>query len=311
MRRGGADVAVVGLFGGTGDQPVRRMCIRRRLACVRVNMPDHQNSEPTFRSVRQFVRDLRFPLPLLRPDVLMPFTTLPNVLSGIAWRSVGASACVWNQRDAGLEMTFNPWQNLALASTTDFISNSKDGLEFLTKQRGVAASKIRLVYNGVDLPPPLQGVADTLGAVGVSESYFTAVMLANITPFKDHLTLVRAWRIVCDRVGHLKPTLLLAGRKDQPGPVLQEIRRLGLEREVILVGEVADVFELASCGRPGGFCRTERRHAQRGIRVDGSRQSGGRDGHSRVSGRGWRTVRGADADRGRGGDGGRDHPFRK
>ena len=35
----------------------------------------------------------------LRPDVLLPYTSRPNVLCGLVWRVAGASLCVWNQQD--------------------------------------------------------------------------------------------------------------------------------------------------------------------------------------------------------------------
>ncbi|MBM2821994.1 MAG: glycosyltransferase, partial [Thermoleophilia bacterium] len=43
----------------------------------------------------RFVRALRRG----RPDLVMPFCALPNVLSGIGWRMAGASTCVWYQAD--------------------------------------------------------------------------------------------------------------------------------------------------------------------------------------------------------------------
>ncbi len=34
-----------------------------------------------------------------RPDVLLPYCDVPNVVCGLTWRGVGARTCVWNQRD--------------------------------------------------------------------------------------------------------------------------------------------------------------------------------------------------------------------
>jgi glycosyltransferase involved in cell wall biosynthesis len=236
----GAKVAVVGLFGGFVEQPVRKMCIERRLACVRVNMPEHKQGVPTFRSVRQFARDMAF----LQPDILLPFMTLPNVLCGIVWQKVGASACIWNQRDEGRELAINRWHNLALTNVTHFISNSRDGVEYLAGQRGVPRQKINLIFNGVQLTAPQQPVAAVRHAIGASPSSFMAVMLANINQYKDHLTLIRAWKIVCDRRGDIDPILVLAGRKDYAEEIENLISELGLQRQIKMIGAVSDVSSL-------------------------------------------------------------------
>ena len=235
-----AKVAVVGLFGGLGDQPVRRMCVQRRLSCLRVNMPEHRDGVPTFRSVRQFARDLAF----LQPDILLPYTSLPNVLCGIVWQKVGAIACIWNQRDEGRELSINRWHNLALQNATHFISNSRDGAAFLTAHRGVPSQKLSLIFNGVELPIPKKTPAEVRHELGIPNHSFMAVMLANIHRFKDHTTLVRAWRIVCDRLGEMNPVLVLAGRKDDAAGIEHLISELGLDRQIKLIGVVADVSSL-------------------------------------------------------------------
>jgi glycosyltransferase involved in cell wall biosynthesis len=235
-----ANVAVVGLFGGFVEQPVRRMCIQRRLACLRVNMPEHQDGVPTFRSIRQFARDLAF----LKPDILLPFMTLPNVLCNIVRRRVGASVCIWNQRDEGRELAFNRWHNLALKTANHFISNSRDGVEYLTTQRGVSPKNIHLIFNGVQLPALQQPPAAVRQALGLSASSFVAVMLANINRYKDHATLVRAWRIVCDRLGDMDPILILAGRKDYAEDIEPLIAELGLQGQIKMIGAVSDVSSL-------------------------------------------------------------------
>jgi hypothetical protein len=34
-----------------------------------------------------------------RPDVLLPYCDVPNVVCGLVWRHVGARTCLWGQRD--------------------------------------------------------------------------------------------------------------------------------------------------------------------------------------------------------------------
>jgi glycosyltransferase involved in cell wall biosynthesis len=235
-----ASVAIVALFGGIGDQPVRRLCIERRLPCLRVNMPEHRAAVPSFAAIRQFVRDIRF----LQPDLLLPYTTLPNVLCGLAWRVAGARGCIWNQRDEGRELQPNGWHAAAIRNVSHFISNSRDGVDCLVREHHVPTEKIQLIYNGVDLPPPTESRRIMRERLAVAPDSFVAVMLANIHAYKDHPTLVRAWRIVCDRLPERSPTLLLAGRADAPAEVEHLIASLGLRERVRLIGPVGDVSSL-------------------------------------------------------------------
>jgi len=44
-----------------------------------------------------------------RPDVLLPYTFVPNVVCGLIWKWTGARACVWNQRDEGVMRFVTEW----------------------------------------------------------------------------------------------------------------------------------------------------------------------------------------------------------
>jgi glycosyltransferase involved in cell wall biosynthesis len=125
-----------------------------------------------------------------------------------------------------------------------FISNSTDGVEFLATECGVARERIELIFNGVDLPPPKVSAAEVRANLGLATDDFVAVMLANIHQYKDHATLVRAWKIVCERLPEMNPTLLLAGREDDGGTVRGLIGALSLQKRIQLLGPVADVSSL-------------------------------------------------------------------
>jgi glycosyltransferase involved in cell wall biosynthesis len=235
-----ADVAIAALFGGLGDQPIRQFCIEHGLPCLRVNMPEHRASVPSFRSIRQFARDIAF----LKPDILLPYTILPNVLCGITWQIAGAKVCIWNQRDGGLDLGKTGWHLAAMSNTRHFISNSRSGAAALTTNGAIDPRRIEVILNGVNLPPALRPSAVVRAEWGIAPEAFVGVMMANITRYKDHPTLIRAWRIVCDRLPSLNPTLLLAGRKDDIGQIQDLIASLHLSERVRLIGPVADVSSL-------------------------------------------------------------------
>lgn len=235
-----AEVAVIALFGGLGNQMLRHICVQNRMPAIRVSMPEHTEMTPTFRSVRQFAREMRF----LRPDILLPYTSLPNVLCGVTWRLAGAKVCVWNQRDEGRELPRERWQLAATRNTRCFISNSRVGAACLIEPFNIPADQVHLVFNGVALPAPEESRADLRQRLGIGAGAMVGVMVANIHRYKDHATLVRAWQLVCRGYAAAEPTLLLAGREADTDSLKALIRDLGLEARVRFLGQVKDVASL-------------------------------------------------------------------
>lgn len=180
-----------------------------------------------------------------RPDILLPYTSFPNVVCGLAWRWTGARVCIWNQRDAGLNLDSPavPW---AIRNTPLFLSNSQIGAETLIRRFRVRPERIRVVRNGVRLPAAQRDRSQWRADLGVDESCFLACMLANLQPYKDHATLLRAWRLVVDRLDQQgrTATLLLAGRLDAAEGLQALARELHLEDKVRFLGAVEDVSGL-------------------------------------------------------------------
>lgn len=238
-----AQVDIVALFGGLGNQAVRRLCVERRLPCLRVSMPEHIHTSPSFRSLLQFAREIHF----LQPDILLPYTSMPNVLCGVTWRQSGAKTCLWNQRDHGLDLPSERWQRAALANTPWFLTNARSGMDCLVNQRGIPAAQVRLVFNGV-APPPAKESSQTLRPrLGISDQSLVGVMLANLHCYKDHETLIRAWKLVDARLGvggAMPPTLLLAGREDDAKNLKALVSQLELTHRVRFLGPVDDVSSL-------------------------------------------------------------------
>jgi glycosyltransferase involved in cell wall biosynthesis len=87
-------------------------------------------------------------------------------------------------------------------------------------------------------------------------------VVANLQKNKDHETLLRAWRIACDRLGAplarqagegpgVRALLVLAGRLDAPAAIQGLIGELQLDQSVRLLGEVDDVSGLLSAADLG------------------------------------------------------------
>ncbi len=196
-----------------------------------------------FGQVRDVLRFIRF-IRLQRAEVLLPYCMFQNVLCGLTWRLGGARVCIWNQRDEG-RSRLEPWvERVAVRQTRCFVSNSQHGATFLAETLGVPDRLVHLVHNGVDLPPGESAPVERRVRAVVPPGAFVACMVANIHGFKDHLTLVKSWREVANRLATTgrDAHLLLAGeRGDRYDAVLEEVRRLDLSSRIHFLGPVRDV----------------------------------------------------------------------
>jgi glycosyltransferase involved in cell wall biosynthesis len=246
-RRGLAAIAVWAFEPGPG--------VGRLLAADIPTRVIHPGSEGSIARRARLLARYAYALRCARPDVLLPFTDFPNRVTGAVWPLTGAAACVWNQRDEGREVTRHPLERLAIRQCSTFVANSAVGRQHLVSTFGVAEDRISIIPNGVSPPEPMPDRAAARRAFGVDAGALLAVMVANLHGFKDHETLVRAWRLVVDaREG--EPVLLLAGR---PGDAAERIRglcvELGVARSIRLLSSRREgcpnaVLEAMAAGLP-------------------------------------------------------------
>jgi glycosyltransferase involved in cell wall biosynthesis len=189
-------------------------------------------------------------------DVILPYTMLPNVVCGLIWRWTGARLCIWNQRDEGLYRMERRAEHRAIRQTPWFVSNSQAGVDFLIRTFGVNPDRIRLIHNGVELARPESDRPTWRSRLGVSEDCFLACMVANLSVFKDHVTLLKSWRKVVDRMDAISrpAVLLLAGRFNTTYESLKVLANdLELGRSVRFLGKVNDIAGLLSAVDLGVF----------------------------------------------------------
>ena len=200
-------------------------------------------------SIRRFAWLLR----AASPDMLLPYTWLPNVVCGFVWKSTGARVCVWNQRDEGLFLPKKTWERWAVERTPRFISNSHAGARFLIERLKVDAARVQVVHNGVEPSAPQMDRAAWRKRLEIDDASFVACMVGNLHTNKDHETLLRAWRIVI-RTLERKAVLVLAGRHDGAYiPLVALTRELEIEDGVRFAGYVNDVAGLLSAVDIGVF----------------------------------------------------------
>lgn len=180
-----------------------------------------------------------------RPDVLLPYIFGPNLVCGAVWRWAGASFCLWQQRDEGLGAGRGRAARWAARRTLQFAANSAASAAFLTKVLRVPETRVRIIHNGVVLPPPLEARSSWRNRLRISAPSCVACMVANLHSQKDHSTLLRAWRLVLDRMKEAWPALVLAGRFDDRASALKALAgELELGSSVQFLGPVEDISGL-------------------------------------------------------------------
>jgi glycosyltransferase involved in cell wall biosynthesis len=138
-------------------------------------------------------------------------------------------------------------ERMAVRQYRQFIANSTAGVEFLIREMGVARRRISFIPNGVE-EPKVNPQIDWRARLDLKPDQLLVVKLANITRFKDHMTLLRGWKIVQDAwTGTDRPLLALAGYCSE---AYEECHRFiveaGIESTVRFLGSINEVPELVN-----------------------------------------------------------------
>jgi glycosyltransferase involved in cell wall biosynthesis len=180
-----------------------------------------------------------------QPQLLLSYTTVPNLAAALLWRLCGVRLCVWNQADAGLLLAPTWLHRCAISRVRQFIANAEGGRQYLLATFGLAPSRVRLIRNGISLAPPLDDRAAWRQRLSAAPDAVLVVMVANLSRYKDHATLLRAWHQLLSSRGDRNDLLVLAGRfDDQAAPLQQQAEQLGIAGQVRFLGAVSDVAGL-------------------------------------------------------------------
>ena len=188
----------------------------------------------------------RFTRTRVKPDFLLPYVGVNSKVAGLIWRGAGARYAWWNQRDEGREIYGSRLDRYVLRNVSDVVSNSWEGKRFLVETCGVDGSRVRVLNNAVPLPVPGDG-SQWRERLRLGADDRLMVMAANLTKWKDHETLLRAFAITRSSPGASRYHLALAGRFDERGLYLKSLAfDLGLSGSVDFLGPVSDMSSLYS-----------------------------------------------------------------
>lgn len=246
----GAEVQVWGTMGTSGS--LTAICDRFQIPWRIVPFRWEESRAKNLAGMTKFGSILRRE----RPDIILPYLAPTNLLCNLVWPFTGARMSVWNQRDLGLDRVHSRYEKTAIRRASCFIANSNHVAEYLRQELGVNPARVRVVRNGVALRQPEEDGKTWRERLGLSPECWVACMVANLNDNKDHATLLRAWRIVVDRLHESgrAAALLLAGRFGGTHEALKALAfDLRLGDSVKFLGQVGDISGLLSAVDLGVF----------------------------------------------------------
>lgn len=187
----------------------------------------------------------------LKPDILHTLIPACNVLGGVAGKLAGVRSMVCTKlalgyyRDksrilARLENIVDPWFDLIHCK-------SRAIMEDVLKREPVSPTKLRLVYNGIDLSrfANLPAREVVRAELQIPNDCFVVGTVANLIPYKGHSEIVEAAAFLRDRFP--RALFLWVGRDDGIGSELQKkARRMGVEDRILFIGPRQDVPRILS-----------------------------------------------------------------
>lgn len=196
-----------------------------------------------FITLRKLQRYLRCEL---RPDCILPYIGFNCKIVGMVWRQSNARFTWWNQRDEGRDIYGSKLEHKIIHSVPKVVSNSYEGRDFLVRKFGLSENRIEVLNNGIVMPQR----SDTSlwrETLGIHSDQLLITMLANLTNFKDHTTLLKAFAKLHKTDVGKHCHLALAGRLAESTALLKVLAfDLGLCGSVHFLGPVAKPASLWS-----------------------------------------------------------------
>lgn len=136
------------------------------------------------------------------------------------------------------------------------IGNSRAILQELETEEGVPASRLALIYSGIDTDAFVRENTrpKTRGRLGIAQNSLTLITVANLIPYKGHKDLIDALAIAKSELPE-NWRLLVVGRDDGLGDSLRAQASAALIADNIRwLGVVADVADLLNAADIGLLC---------------------------------------------------------
>ncbi len=185
-----------------------------------------------------------------KPDYLLGYTVRPNELLSYIWKKTGAKNFIWGQQGIELNHKYNlPAQIKGIKNTPVFISNSINGAKYLESFVKAPKEKIHVLYNGITDYKAKNTSEYWRGILKLDSVEFSAIMVGHFAKRKDHVTMIKAWKIVHDELKsqNISCKLTLAGNfNNRVQPIIDLAMDLEVFHSINFVGQIQDIAGLNS-----------------------------------------------------------------
>ncbi|MFP3543548.1 glycosyltransferase [Rhizobium sp. SIMBA_035] len=186
----------------------------------------------------------------LKPDVVHNFLPLTNLMGAVAGRLTGRPLVITSRRALGTHQDrvafWKPMDRVANALSHVITANSRAVAEDVMRRDGADRSKIRVIYNGIDIPDVLPDLAQAVrDELGIRPTSLAVICVANLIPYKGHREIIVAMKRVVCMFPDIR--LILVGEDRGIGANLDYlVREMGIEGHVQRIGQRRDVSRLLS-----------------------------------------------------------------
>ena len=199
-----------------------------------------------FKKALNILKQILF-LRKLKPDFILPWSS-DNCKSILPfWKWTGAKYAWWNMQDEGRGLYKTPNEKKLLLEASEIISNSLAGQIFINETYDIPKKQIKLYNNPTEIPDISKVKPFWRQQLNLDNDVLIVSMMANITRYKDHKTLFKAWQIVEKHFEkqEKKVMLLLAGDCRDTTKDLKVLGfDLGISNSIKFLGSILEVNEL-------------------------------------------------------------------
>ncbi|MCB9192570.1 MAG: glycosyltransferase [Flavobacteriales bacterium] len=130
----------------------------------------------------------------IKPEVIISFTYVPNILSGLAWRFTGCKQFYWNQRSVDASLPVSRLEKWVIKIKPRYLANGIAPAKHIAERHGLDQKEVAIIRNYLEDYSDLNNSVDRPDIS--QEVHF--IMVANFFPEKDHETVLRAFKLFID-----------------------------------------------------------------------------------------------------------------
>lgn len=213
-------------------------------------------------AVSRFFRQLKN----FHPDVIHTYLLWPNIWGALVSSFIPSAALITSRRNLAWYKEESAWlrrfEDLTNLRACVVVANSRAVQADTERWEPRARAKVRVIYNGIrpkicddagQKTPTASDIEQIRTKHGASAQDSVLVSVANLHHYKGHGDLLAATSLLKER-GRSIRLWLIGEDRGHEATIRREVERLGLERQVVLLGRRDDVESFLAAADVGLLC---------------------------------------------------------